>query len=614
MRGDVNTAEGTPATPDATVMLKRANPWPPLAVFALFAVTAALLGYADYQGQRRAIELEKRNELVAIADLKVAQLDEWLRERRANAEVKVRNSLFGIEARHWLRRGGTDDKTRDRLLQSMLALQEVFDYRTVILFDEQGAVRLAVTPGAMVGANEYQLALAAMRNGQVMVSDLHFEPGDSGVIELDIFAPLLVEEHGVPKTVGVLCFSIDARRYLYPLIQSWPTPSPSGETLLVRRDGDDVVFLNELRHRKNTALTLRIPVSTPELPAARVLRGESGPLQGFDYRGVPVLAVPRKVPNSSWYLVAKVDSAEILAPLAERARLDAILATILFAAAALALAFWWRRQQMRELSRHFGEIDRINAALEQRVIDRTARLQAINAELDAFSYSVSHDLRAPLRAIQGFSGIVAERHRAALNEEGQRYFDNIVVAAEHMDRMIDDLLRYARLGGRASERDVKSLREILAVVATMFEEQARQTGATLTLPSELPDVMVSGRLVEQILENLIANALTYRRPGVAAQVVVACARKDDGLLLRVTDNGIGIAPEHHELIFNVFQRLHGAEDHPGTGIGLALVKKAATLLGGRVRLESRPGEGSSFFVEIPVERGGEIGPGIQSAP
>ena len=240
-----------------------------------------------------------------------------------------------------------------------------------------------------------------------------------------------------------------------------------------------------------------------------------------------------------------------------------------------------------------------------RKLEATAReLEVANADLETFAYSVSHDLRAPLRAISGFAQIIARRHRIDLNDEGQRYFDNIVQASAQMDRLIDDLLRYARLGSQAIRRRPVPLADVLAGVVETMAARVTETGAQIVLPADRPLIDGDATLLSQIFANLIHNALTYCRPGIPPQVRVSCQTQGGQVTVCVADNGIGIAPEFHERIFQMFQRLHGEDEYPGTGVGLTIVKRSATLLGGRVWVESAAGEGSTFCVQLPGSAGG----------
>ncbi len=247
------------------------------------------------------------------------------------------------------------------------------------------------------------------------------------------------------------------------------------------------------------------------------------------------------------------------------------------------------------------QIQKLNADLERRVLERTIQLQTVNKELELFSYSVSHDLRAPLRAISGFSEIIARRHRDTLNEEGRHYVDNIVQASERMGRLIDDLLTYARLGRTGVRVGPVSLRRLLEDIQRNLQERLAETGGRLNLAEDLPTVRGDQTLLMQVFTNLLENALKYHRAGIAPQAWLTYSLENEYIVVQVRDNGIGIAAEYQEKIFNMFQRLHTEEEYPGTGIGLASVKKSVELLGGSVWVELKEGKGSTFFVRLPKE-------------
>ena len=248
-------------------------------------------------------------------------------------------------------------------------------------------------------------------------------------------------------------------------------------------------------------------------------------------------------------------------------------------------------QLHRELTLHAEE-------LEVRVEQRTAQLSEANRSLESFVYSVSHDLRAPLRAISGFADIIARRHADCLDEEARHYFDNILKASARMGDLITELLSYSRLGKGAKPLEVIALAPLFEEIVGQFRAKQLETGAKITLEPELPSVMGNKSLLWEIFSNLFDNALTYRRNDVPLRVGVNASRDGDWVVVRVSDNGIGIAPQFHEKVFDIFQRLHSQDDRPGTGIGLAVVRKASELMGGSAGVESTPGEGSQFWVRL----------------
>jgi len=329
------------------------TPFPaiPALLFAVLALAIGLFGLRTWRQYQAGRVDEEAQELGAVAALRVEQIAAWRAERLGNAASIAANPLVA-RAVGGAAGGAGGARLRKDLLAWFQALRAHYDYDSVALLDAHG--RLLVSTGAIGGelAGDPWVAPAvvqeALRSGREVLSDIH-RRGD-GLLYLDLAAPLVLRD-GEPRGVGVVLLRIDAARLLFPLLQAWPEPSASAETLLVRSDGDQVLFLNELRHRKGTALTLRAHLSDRSLPAARAARGEEGFMEGTDYRGQPVLAVARRVPGFSWALVAKMDAAEALAPLRERERSLILLMISLIAAAGASIGWWWRRQTAAQFQR-----------------------------------------------------------------------------------------------------------------------------------------------------------------------------------------------------------------------------------------------------------------------
>ncbi len=265
-------------------------------------------------------------------------------------------------------------------------------------------------------------------------------------------------------------------------------------------------------------------------------------------------------------------------------------------------------RDITEYKRLRDELERLNEQLELRVAERTMQLAESNRALEEFVYSVSHDLRAPLRAITGFAEILARRHRQRLDEEGRRYLDNILDASNNMAALISDLLAFSRLGKGARAPENIDTGEVVRDVLSELEDSGLTRGADVVVEPGLPAVRGSRTLLRQAIYNLVENALKYRRLDEGHRVEIRGRRKDGRAVIEVADNGIGIAPEHQQKVFDIFQRLHGQEKYKGTGIGLATVRKAARLMDGTVELESTPGQGSTFRLLLPAA-GADAPPG-----
>lgn len=324
-------------------------PWRLLAIFLLLSCVIALVGGIFHRYQAEAVRGEKEAQLVAVADLKVNEIVAWRKERLGDAEVISRDTLKGEACRRWLK-DPSDRNLTEGIRGWLRSVADAYGYESVTLLDEEGRVMISVPEGLDEPPMTRGYLLQALQAKRPVFTDLHRAVGGER-IHMDLVTPLRdVEDESAPPVASVR-MEVDPASFLYPLIQRWPTPSATAETLVVRRDGEDVLFLNDLRHRPSSALSLRIPVSRASLPASAAVRGYSGAVEGIDYRDVPVLAVTRAVPGTDWFMVSKVDQEEIYAPIREDAYFTTALAAGLILAAAGFVFFIWSRQQGRTFRR-----------------------------------------------------------------------------------------------------------------------------------------------------------------------------------------------------------------------------------------------------------------------
>lgn len=715
-----------------TASLRGLFRWPPLWYFVFLVLTSSAVSYAAFLRYSANARLEELNELSTIANLKVLEIVSWKNEREGDAEIMSHAPFFARALDKWLQRGAPPGEDRQLFVERIRLMQSAYGYEEVFLFDAHGKPVLSATPGAAPpGARIMELARQTMRTQAVLFLDIGSgdDPGGMGMI-----APILANYGGVSRAVGAAYLRMDPSRLLFSLLKAIPTEHKSMELLLVRRDGDDVLFLNVPASGGDVSL-LRRPLNLAGLTAAMAVLESQTETEGVDYRGVPVFAALRKIPNSGWHLVAKMDRKEVYAPLRTLAWLVAGALVFLTALTGVALALWWRGQRARlviaekeriekglraasayarslieasldplvtispagkitdvneateeatglsrseligtDFASYFTwpeqaqagyrqvldqgfvrdypltmrhrsgrltdvlynaalyrdeagnirgvfaaarditarkraeeDIRLLNAELEQRVMERTASLEAANRELEGFAYSVSHDLRVPLRAIDGFSHLVLKRYGERLDDEGKRLLNVVRDNTRKMGQLIDDILAFSRAGRleiKAVETDMEAL-----VREVWQDAEPAVAGREVRLDIRpLPKVQGDPAMLRQVWANLLGNAVKFTNVRAIAHIEVGgslgLAANGEGnvCMFYVKDDGAGFDQQYAHKLFGMFQRLHGVDEFEGTGIGLAIVKRIVARHGGRVWAEGKVNEGALFGFALPASK------------
>ena len=239
-----------------------------------------------------------------------------------------------------------------------------------------------------------------------------------------------------------------------------------------------------------------------------------------------------------------------------------------------------------------------NEELQRRVRERTTELEAANKELEAFSYSISHDLRAPLRSVGAFSSILLQEHSSRMPAEARRLLDIVTTSARRMEQLIEDLLRFSRLSRQPLSKQPVDIPALVQATLQELRQQENDRQINVTV-GELPNCVGDQSLLKQVFVNLLSNAFKFTRQREKASVEVGCQRQEGETVYFVRDNGAGFDARYAEKLFGVFQRLHSAEQFEGTGVGLSIAQRIVQRHGGRIWAEGKVDGGATFYFTLP---------------
>ncbi|HMK44233.1 MAG TPA: histidine kinase dimerization/phosphoacceptor domain -containing protein, partial [Dissulfurispiraceae bacterium] len=356
-----------------------------------------MIGVLVFYGISERITENEKEDLSTIAKFKAAQTERWLAERRANVEVYAKSRIFAAALDKW--RSG-DRSVMPYIRDRLAVTRTAYGYLSTEVIMPDG--RLVARDGAIVHTVSQLRNLAQLATAQTdpVLIDLHRDDG-TGAVQLEYAISIWSERSSGVEAVGVAIFTVDAGNYLFPMLKSWPLPSRSGEVVLMRREGDDLLILNELRTTDEEPMTIRRPQSDNRLPAAQALQQGGGAYEGYDYREVPVLSAQRAISGTPWILGAKIDRDEAFEDLRRQGLVTAILALMFIGAAAAVSGVFWQRNQRS----HYQALFEAEAA--SRAMENKYRLIAENSGDVVWIYDVGEDrfpfISPSIMRLRGFS-------------------------------------------------------------------------------------------------------------------------------------------------------------------------------------------------------------------
>ena len=524
----------------------------------------------------------------------------------------------------------------------LTSLHDIAGYSRAVITRPNGEIVVSVPDDHHLMTNHcLNMTTEAARRQEVIFSDFHRDD-PSGHIHLNLIIPIkhTVGKHS--KTIAVLSLEMDPHTFLYPLIRSWPTQSKTAETLLVERDGNDVLFLNDLRFRENTALSLRRPLTDKDMPAVRAVLNPGTIFEGIDYRGARVLTATRAIPGSPWVILAKVDTDEINAPVYKRAWFVAAVCLLTIIAGGLGVYLWEMRRKegilrgqyeaevrySNDLRQAELSLQKARSDLELRVVERTAELTSSNVRLKReivereqlekqlveakrlqavgqLAGGVAHEVRNPLNAILSITEALFREKELESNPDFEPYIQHIRAQVNRLAHLMNDLLDLGKPIPTSSLHPVdlpELCRETIELwSATSTSRNEQQVLIVTDQHFTHPLVMADRMKLQQVLFNCLDNAAQHSpaRSELLLTLVNEAGNPSSMEMasVRIIDTGRGIPLDKIPRVFEPFY----TDRKGGTGLGLALVRHFIENMGGSVAIRNNdPPPGCTVEIQIPT--------------
>ncbi len=616
-----------------------------IALIPLFIAT-----YISYTRSIKILEEEIANSLYAVARNKVSQIEGYLQKNKDNGtDLSYRSDIIEVMERFneaYAKEGGFDSAEYNALDEEYRPFFSYFqksrDYEDLFLVNPEGNIVFS-TAGSKEKRSLYEIALYEKSESaeafintkeslETHISDFEYNPRTQKSSAF-IAAPVLKGA----ELLGVIMLEM-SNEGLFGFVKDYTGLGRTGETIIASQIGKDAVVIAPLRFDPQAAFRKRIAFGSREgLDIQQAVQGKTGVGMVTDYRGEKALAVREYLPSFRLGIVVKMDVSEILAsahklrdtlsvvglallvmvvimavvtarsissPIRELTKVTGIIAKGELSARAEVGA----KDEIGELAQSFNimadKLAAAKASLEAKkdeLEEQKRLLEQANKELDSFVYTASHDLRAPLRGVSSFTSFLEEDYKDKLDEEGKDYLREIREGANRMNQLIEDLLKLSRISRIKNPYEDVDMNALIDSVIKRIGFDVKEKKVDLNVQGNMPIVRCDRIKMNEAFQNLINNAVKFSSKNNKEKPRVEIGYADAGEFHKfyVKDNGIGIDPKYHDEIFDIFRRLHTAEEYEGTGAGLSVVKRIVDDHGGNIWVESEVGKGATFYFTIP---------------
>lgn len=568
----------------------------------IISVTSGILllflGLLYFMYEKHLLEREKYQDLQSIGKLKATQIADWYEQNKREARLLSTGRQIPDFVNHFSQTGMLD---KGRILSYLYPIIKDNKYEEILIATPDGDLIFSVQDNYSIDSTTQSVLKQVIESRDIIVHDLYHCPLHNQ-IHHDVMAPVIDDD----KVIAVLILRINPGKILFPYIQEWPVPSKTAETILVGREGDSIIFLNEMKKLPNTALNYKLPLTDTLVPAVMAALGRKGTFKGQDYVGDKVLSNLGHIEGTPWFLVVKVNISELYNELYFKTiMIGIILLMAIFIISGAFIFNYYKKQTINQRLKEDADHKLFAEKLKSQVAERTVELERSNQDLLSFAHVASHDLREPVRKIKTFLSLIKDDNNNDPQSRAMTYFSRIESSAERLESIIDGVLHYSRLQNTSLEMSMVDLNEIVDTILFDLELQISSKKAEFEI-NNLPVVEGSKIMLYQLFYNLINNSIKFTKPGEAARVIIqssSIVRKDEEYVeITVADNGVGFDPIYSQVIFESFKRLHSKDIYEGTGLGLALCKRIVHRHKGNISATGSPGTGAVFHILLPIRQ------------